>query len=346
MFSRYQAIKGAFKRNIDDKKDNDMTECELTEILDEQNKQEVDWHNFASLDSYSGALLDENENLESDEPMQAKKMKGLILMNLEVKDALYYDDLIYEIKSLAGFEQEENKETEERILERQEGLTETIDGRTINKLPIFQQELFSIISRIISKANGKFCSLNEISEYPKLVNNALNELERKKIDIKNALYYDDLIYKIKDLAGFYQKENKETEKRILEREKDFETEINGITCYELSNFTTELFEIVQEISKKTGETFKNLHQISNYPEFVDKTLIEINQRKMAILWEPIVKEHPKSGLNIKQTYGDDTHYGFVEHQEESEQYESKGLYPASPSSVKRLMLRKSIDNNK
>ena len=76
MFSRYQTIKGAFKRNIDDKKDNDMTECELTEILGEQNKQEVEWHYFASLDSYSGALLGENENLESGEAMYSQEQSG------------------------------------------------------------------------------------------------------------------------------------------------------------------------------------------------------------------------------------------------------------------------------
>ena len=64
MFSRHQAIKVAFERKIDDKKDDDMTECELTEILSEQDKQEVEWHHFSSLDDYSGSLLDDEESQE------------------------------------------------------------------------------------------------------------------------------------------------------------------------------------------------------------------------------------------------------------------------------------------
>lgn len=244
MFSRYQAINGAFERSIDDKKDNDMTECELTEILGEQNKLEVEWHYFASLDSYSGVLLGENENLESgeamysqeqSEPTLVKKLKGLILMNLEVKDALYYSDLMYELRSLAGFEQDKDEATEERIIERSKSIVEeqeTGPFRYLNKLSVFQQELF---------------------------------------------------------------------------------------------------EIVSDISKKAGVTFTSLSAISKYPELVKEILIELEEKRKETLWEPIIKEHPESGLNNKQTYGDSTHYGFVEPQEDSEKYEYKGLYPSSKS---------------
>ena len=198
MFSRYQVIKGSFERNTDDKKDNDMTECELTEILGEQNKQESEWHYFASLDSYSGALLSENENLESgevmfsqeqSEPTLVKKLKELILMNLEVKDALYYSDLMYELRSLAGFEQDEDETTEERIIEREKSIVEeqeTGPFRYLNKLSIFQQELFEIVSGISKKAGVTFRSLSAISKYPELVNEVLAELEIKKNELSNS----------------------------------------------------------------------------------------------------------------------------------------------------------------
>ena len=198
MFSRYQTIKGAFKKNIDDKKDNNMAECEITEILGEQNKQEVEWHYFADLDSYSGALLDENENLESDEAMYSqeqsestlvKKLKGLTLMNLEVKDALYYSDLMYELRSLAGFEQDEDEATEERIIEREKSIVEeqeTGPFRYLNKLSIFQEELFEIVSGISKKVGVTFRSLSAISKYPEFVNEVLAELEIKKNELSNS----------------------------------------------------------------------------------------------------------------------------------------------------------------
>ena len=106
-------------------------------------------------------------------------------MNLEIKDALYYSDLMYELRSLAGFEQQEDEAIEERIAKRQEDIVEEQENgpfRYLNKLSIFQQELFEIISGISKKAGVAFRSLSAISNYPELVNEVLADLENKKND--------------------------------------------------------------------------------------------------------------------------------------------------------------------
>lgn len=108
-------------------------------------------------------------------------------MNLELKDVLYYSDLIYEIKKLAGFEQEKNEEVETRILKRHEGIVEEQENgpfRFLERLSAFQQELFEIVMGISKKAGVAFRGLREISKYPELVNEVLTELEIKKNSIE------------------------------------------------------------------------------------------------------------------------------------------------------------------
>lgn len=103
--------------------------------------------------------------------------------DLELKDATYYSDLIYELKSLAGFEQQKNVETETRILERHKGIVvEMKDGplRYMERLSAFQHELFDIIVEISRKSGINFRGLNEISKCPELVKDILTQLEIKK----------------------------------------------------------------------------------------------------------------------------------------------------------------------
>ena len=110
-------------------------------------------------------------------------------MNLEIKDALYYSDLMYELRSLAGFEQDEDETTEERIIEREKSIVEeqeTGPFHYLNKPSIFQQELFEIVSGISKKAGVTFRSLSAISKYPELVNEVLAELEIKKNELSNS----------------------------------------------------------------------------------------------------------------------------------------------------------------
>lgn len=108
--------------------------------------------------------------------------------NNELKDLLYYTDLIYEIKKLAGFEQIENEETDKRIIEREKCIVEKQAEGPFdfsNRLSDFQQELFEIIMGISQKAGVVFRGLNAISEYPELVKEVLEELEKKVSSMKS-----------------------------------------------------------------------------------------------------------------------------------------------------------------
>ena len=103
--------------------------------------------------------------------------------DLELKDATYYSDLIYELKSLAGFKQQKNVEAETKILERHKGIVvEMEDGplRYTERLSAFQHDLFDIIVAISKKSGINFRGLNEISKCPELVKDVLNQLEIKK----------------------------------------------------------------------------------------------------------------------------------------------------------------------
>ena len=109
--------------------------------------------------------------------------------NKELKDRLYYSDLMYEIKSLAGVleEDEENIEVDDRIWKRQEMSGEIHEnGMVVYTISTFQEELFEIVSNISKRANKPFRSLGEIANYPKLVYDALAELEKKN-EINNYL---------------------------------------------------------------------------------------------------------------------------------------------------------------
>lgn len=107
--------------------------------------------------------------------------------NVELKDRLYYYDLIYKIKSLSGMNQKEEKETEIRIINRQEMKGEINENGLITyTLSPFQLELFDIIRTISIKANMPFITLYEISKYSNLVEEALIELEKKN-ELNNML---------------------------------------------------------------------------------------------------------------------------------------------------------------
>ena len=109
-------------------------------------------------------------------------------MNLEEKDILYYDDLIYQIKKLAGFEISIDEETNERIILREKPVAEKDSEGIFTylfKLSMFEEELFTVIRNISIKAGTSFESLDEISKYPELVNEAITEIKNKKENLKN-----------------------------------------------------------------------------------------------------------------------------------------------------------------
>lgn len=160
--------------------------------LDPEHKQMI--LNDEMLNFYNkGAIryfFDDKTQNEVNYFRDTSKSKGLISMDLEIKDALYYSDLIYELRSLAGFEQQEDKTTEERIAKRKEDIFVKHENETFTltgfKLSVFQEELFYFVSRISIKANVNFNEPEEISRYPELVNEVLVDLENKKKELNNT----------------------------------------------------------------------------------------------------------------------------------------------------------------
>ena len=100
------------------------------------------------------------------------------------KDALFYKDLIYEIKKYAKIYVKIDDEAEERIKQRQKYDTEMNNEVMISLIPEFNLELYAIVNRIMMLANGSFKSLNEIANYPELVEKEISKLEAK-IDVIN-----------------------------------------------------------------------------------------------------------------------------------------------------------------
>ncbi len=101
-------------------------------------------------------------------------------------DALFYSDLIYELKKLAGFYAGYNEETEKRIEERKKYETEVNNDFILNIISDFNLELYNIINRIMLLANNSSKDLTEISMYPDLVKKEIKILEAKIDVINNA----------------------------------------------------------------------------------------------------------------------------------------------------------------
>lgn len=89
---------------------------------------------------------------------------------------------------------------------------------------------------------------------------------------KDVLFYSDLVYYIRKLAGFEVKINQETDERIEARQLEIEQKANGMTCYGLSEFTLELFQFVSEISKQVDVVFRRIDEICKYPNVVEENL--------------------------------------------------------------------------
>lgn len=108
----------------------------------------------------------------------------------------------------------------------------------------------------------------------------------KILELKDKLYYSDLMYEIRCLAGFdidnddYFKRRE----RIDERRRDIvvdDEELGGLVqTFALSPFTEELFEIVREISKIVNTPIKSLTDISKYPIQVIWTLNELEKKDL------------------------------------------------------------------
>lgn len=88
------------------------------------------------------------------------------------------------------------------------------------------------------------------------------------------LFYNDLVYAIRKIAGLEYVVDKNVENRIETRMKDVEVIDEVIGCFELSSFEEELFQFTRDISNEVGIKFRSFNDISMYPALVEEKLGE------------------------------------------------------------------------
>ena len=105
--------------------------------------------------------------------------------NIELRDDTYYDDLIYEVKRLAGFDVPVDFDIWASIARRKDNVRvdEFINGELVSGycMSAFQEDLFYITRNIAQKVNG-FIGEEIFKKYPILVRFELADLEKRKIE--------------------------------------------------------------------------------------------------------------------------------------------------------------------
>ena len=106
----------------------------------------------------------------------------------------------------------------------------------------------------------------------------------KDIELKDNLYYADLIYAVKKLGAIEHIEDSEAEERISLRlqpvyDENQEKE-NELIGEELSDFELDLFLVIRVIGKKAGHSFRSIADIRKYPEVIQEVLLELENKNM------------------------------------------------------------------
>lgn len=96
-----------------------------------------------------------------------------------IKDELYYNDLVYEIKKIANLDNHIDEEAEARIAKRVEVVKINKNGHTYETLSDFEIELFTFGIDLAEQVGENFVSLDEISKYPDIVKESLKKYENK-----------------------------------------------------------------------------------------------------------------------------------------------------------------------
>ena len=106
--------------------------------------------------------------------------------NIELRDDTYYDDLIYEVKRLAGFDVPVDFDISASIARRKDNIRvdEFVNGELISGycMSPFQEDLFYITRNIGQKVNNLYISDDDLKMYPILVKFELADLEKRKIE--------------------------------------------------------------------------------------------------------------------------------------------------------------------
>ena len=107
-------------------------------------------------------------------------------------------------------------------------------------------------------------------------------------------YYQDLTYQIRKLAGFDIKDDVRIIQRIELRLRDIPTLENGITCYEVSDFSKDLFKSIMTIEKRAGVEFTSLEDISKYPELVSEELEKLSEKEKEARFDVMAVPNPRA----------------------------------------------------
>ena len=105
---------------------------------------------------------------------------------------------------------------------------------------------------------------------------------QQKINIQDALYYEDLIYYLKKEARLEYEPNKEIETRIQERFAEIEQSVQmpekDFFVADESIFQIEIFSIAMKINKITGTKNLGLRVINKCPEQVNQVIQELEAK--------------------------------------------------------------------
>lgn len=144
----------------------------------------------------------------------------------------------------------------------------------------------------------------------------------ENLELKDELYYNDLIYEIEGLIHKSNRGIEAVDKRIKLRKQDVEVEENGIITKRKSEYAKDLLEILErvKIKQQSGE-----NHISLLREEIK--LLRTKRLEAIFRYNPIVPEHPTPEKKYTIHEG---HKGFVEWQPMFERYEVPGLMPKAP----------------
>jgi len=120
------------------------------------------------------------EITKNNKDMDNEELKTYFLVALSKNDPTYYQDLTYEIKRLARLIIDEEPKTLQRIELRQRDIPVIDSGITCYELSEFNKDLFEFVRIIKKRAGVDFTSLEDLSKYPKIVIEEIENLNEKE----------------------------------------------------------------------------------------------------------------------------------------------------------------------
>lgn len=161
-----------------------QTEKDMSYIFDKTAKNGIILHERRTLPlEVAKEIYIEIQKRTKNLTISKEQLKMYFTIALSKNDPTYYQDLIYYIKKLAGFEIKNDSKIEQRIELRLRDIEEIENGITCYKISDFSKDLFEFVRTIQKIAGVEFTSLEDISKYPKIVNEELEKLIEKEKNV-------------------------------------------------------------------------------------------------------------------------------------------------------------------